>query len=319
MSLRFKAVLVALLAFAAPLQAQAAEDERWPWYGEWERARFEAFSPLVQSLIKRDEAEAVRLVEAGASLDDKVSSHEIRRMAEPQVKVAYAGGEPERDYPVVILAALADLPRVVAAIGRRAPAALAATDPDGNTALAWASRSGHAEMVRLLLDQGGDPLQRDRNNHTPLSLAVRRKQAGVTRLLIAAIPRGQYAEIGVVDQVWLASYGGDTATTRALVEAGVPPDYVAPQGNTALISAVMDSDLERVRLLLDRGAVVHLHRYRGETIFDRAEANLASDTQDAREIHRLIHAASRREGGWTKSAETELTEELMKLLNPPRH
>lgn len=40
MSLRLKAVLVALLAFAAPLQARAAEDERWPWYGEWERARF---------------------------------------------------------------------------------------------------------------------------------------------------------------------------------------------------------------------------------------------------------------------------------------
>jgi len=203
-----QALFATLLLFAscAPHAEEAKSTERWPWYGEWEHARFAAFSPLVQSLLKRDEAEALRLIKNGASLVDFVSEHEIRRMAEPRVKIAYVGGEPEADYPLVILAAVADLPRVVAAIGTRSPGVLTAPDPKGNTALAWAARSGHAEVVKVLLAHGLDPLHRDDDHYTPLSLAVSKKKAEVTRLLIAAIPRERYPEVGIVDQVWMASY-----------------------------------------------------------------------------------------------------------------
>ncbi len=235
-------------------------------------------------------------------------------MAEPRVKIAYMGGEPDADYPLVILAAVANLPRVVTAIGVRSPAVLAATDPKGNTALSWAARSGHAEVVGVLLALGLDPLRRSSDNYTPLSLAVYRKQAAAVHLLITAIPRERYRQEGVVDQVWMASYLGDTATLRVLLDAGVPPVYIALQGNTALISAVGDVNLERVQLLLKHGATVDAHRYRGRSVFEIADANLAKGTTDAQEIHRLVQAAPRTASEWKKPAEAQQMEMLLKMI-----
>lgn len=314
-----QALLAALLVFAAcaPHAEEAKPTERWPWYGEWEHTRFAAFSPLVQSLLKRDETEALRLIENGASLVDFVSEHEIRRMAEPRVKISYIGGEPKADYPLAILAAVADLPRVVAAMCTRMPGALSAPDPKGNTALAWAARSGHVEVIKVLLAHGLDPLHRDDDNYTPLSLAVYKEQAEAVRLLIAAIPRERYREVGVFDQVWMASYLGDTPTLRVLLEAGVPPDYIAPQGNTALISAVGDGDLERVKLLLKHGATVDEHPYKGKNIFEIAEEKLSRGTADAKEIHRLIQAAPRIESNWKKPADVVHMEKFFRMLEHP--
>lgn len=110
--------VIALLLGGA-LTAQGQQSERWPAYGEWERARYAAFSPLIQSVLARDEDEAIRLIEAGARLDEMVSEHEIRRLAAPRVKIAYVGGEPPADYPLIVLAAVANLPRVVDASARR--------------------------------------------------------------------------------------------------------------------------------------------------------------------------------------------------------
>lgn len=314
-----QALLAALLLFAAcaPHAEEAKSTERWPWYGEWEHARFAAFPPLVQSLLKRDEAEALRLIKNGANLVDFVSEHEIRRMAEPRVKVAYIGGEPQAGYPLVILAAVADLPRVVAAIGARSPGVLTAHDPKGNTALAWAARSGHAEVVKVLLAHGLDPLHRDDDNYTPLSLAVYKKKAEVTRLLIAAIPRERYRDVGIIDQVWMASYLGDTATLRVLLEAGVPPNDIARQGYTALIGAVEDGNLERVKLLLKYGATVDEHFYKGKNIFEIAEEKLSRGTADAKEIHRLIQAAPRIVSNWKKPADVERMERLWRMIEHP--
>jgi len=305
--------LVLFVAFT--LRAEEANTaERWPWYGEWEQARFAAFSPLVQSLLKRDEADAIRLIENGAKLDDRVTENEIRRMAEPHVKIAYVGGEPKADYPLVILATVADLPRVVAAIGERMPAALAVSDPRGSTALTWAAASGHTEVAKVLLAHGLDPLHIDNDNYTPLSMAVYKKKAEVVRLLIAAISPERYRQVEVAERVWVASYLSDTDTLRELLEAGVPPNYISPQGNTALISAVLDMNLERVQLLLNHGATVDMHRYRGRNIFDIAEANLTKGTEDTKEIYRLIQAAPRTASGWEKPAEAQQMEIFLKII-----
>lgn len=305
---------IALLSTTLAVQAQPVPDAKWPWYGAWEEARFAAFPPLIQSILKRDEDQALSLIDGGARLDEMVSEHEIRQMAEPRVKVAYVGGEPPADYPLVVLAAIADLPRVVAAIGRRSPEQLAASDPRGNTALAWAARSGQREVVRILLASGLDPLHRDQDGNTPLSLAVRRKQFQVVSLLITAIPRERYRQPAVAEQVWVASYSSDTATLRALLEAGVPPDYIAPQGNTALISAVDDAALERVELLLKHGATVDDHRYRGRNIFEIAQAKLSTDDADAAKIAQLIENAPRAASVWKKSAEVERLESLWQMI-----
>ncbi|GEM_PF-948015 len=311
-----KALLSVLLLIAA-VTSRAEEPnlaERWPWYGEWEQARFSALSPLVQTLLKRDEAEAIRLIEDGAKLDELVSEHEIRRMAEPRVKIAYLDGEPKAEYPLVMLATVADLPDVVVAIGERMPAALTANDPKGSNALTWAALAGRAEVAKVLLEHGLDPLQVDNENYTPLSVAVYRKKADVVRLLIAAIPPERYGQVKVAERVWVASYLSDTDTLRVLLEAGVPPNYIAPQGNTALISAVLDVSLERVQLLLNHGATADGHRYRGRSIFELAEANLSRGTEDAKDIHRLIQAAPHTVSDWKKPSDVQQMETFLKMI-----
>lgn len=133
-----------------------------------------------------------------------------------------------------------------------------------------------AEIVKVLLAHGLDPLHVDDDKNTPLSLAVRKKKSEVVRPLIAAIPRERYREVRVADQIWFAAYLEDTATLRYLLEAGVSPDYLASQGNTALISAVGDGNLERVKQLLKHGATVEENRYKGRNIFKIAEASLSN-------------------------------------------
>ena len=304
-----------LLAVTLAARAQPAPDAKWPWYGASEAARFAALPPLTQSILKRDEGEALRLIDGGARVDEMVSENEIRRLAAPRVKTAYVGGEPPADYPLVVLAAVADLPRVVAAIVKRSPELLAATDPRGNTALAWAARSGHCAVVRLLLESGLDPLRRDDDGYTPLALAVRKKAAPVVALLVAAIARERYGQTAVAEQVWIASYQSDSATLRALLEAGVPPNYIAPQGNSALISAVDDVSLERVELLLKHGATVDDHRYRGRDIFEIARAKLSGENANAEKIVRLIEGAPRSANRWKKSADVERIETLWQMIN----
>lgn len=107
----------------------------------------------------------------------------------------------------------------------------------------------------------------------------------------------------------------DSATLRALLEAGVPPDYIAPQGNSALISAVDDANLERVELLLKHGATVDDHRYRGRSIFEIAQANQSKGNADTAKILRLIENAPRSASGWRKSADIERTELLLKTIS----
>ncbi|MBC7906699.1 MAG: hypothetical protein H7Y60_08140 [Rhodospirillaceae bacterium] len=51
-----------------------------------------------------------------------------------------------------------------------------------------------------------------------------------------------------------------------------------------MIEAVKWSSLERVRLLLDYGATVDRHLYRGQSIFDIAEERVTAGRKDASEI-----------------------------------
>lgn len=305
-----KPAIFAALMIVAAFPCRAEQQERWPGYAAWEKQRFETFSPLVQSMLMRNEATAVHLITDGANLTEQVSEHEIKKMVSPNMKTSYVGGEPKREYPLAILAAVAGLSDAVAAIGKRSHEAVITTDPTGNTALAWAARQGNTDVVRTMLGFGDDPLHRDAEGNTPLNLATRKGHASVVALLIASVPQEKRLKTAVTEQVWTASYNEDTATLRALVDGGAPADYIAPQGGTALIEAVTWSSLERVRLLLDHGATVDRHLYRGQSIFDIAEEKVRDGGKDASEILDLIRSAPFNESGWRKPKDVELMERL---------
>lgn len=250
-------------------------------------------SPLVRAALNKDETSVLRLIEKGADLAQCVTEREVRQLAEPNKHIRYVGGPPESGYPLIVLLAVANMPKAVAALAERTPAQVHALDPHGNSALAWASRLFHTKVVDQLLGMGLDPLQASEEKETPLSLVMRSREKSAAKTetvqaLIGKVPRDRFSAIGVVDQVWTAAYMGDFDTLKVLLEAGVPPHYVALQGRTALYSTVEASNLDAVRLLLDHGALVSSYPYRGQTIFQLAEDNFQRDKPDAQEIHRLI-------------------------------
>lgn len=174
------------------------------------------------------------------------------------------------------------------------------------------------ESSRYLLSQGLDPIQRTPKHpisNTPLALAVGEHRSEVVALLVAAIPKEKFTQVEVAEQVWIAAYRNDIATLRVLLEAGVPPHYISPQGSTALITSVQDGKLEQVQMLLKYGATVDEHPYKGKSIFEIAEEKLSWKTAEAKEIHRLIQAAPRSESHWKKPADVEQLENLWKMID----
>jgi hypothetical protein len=232
------------------------------------------------------------------------------------------GRTPLVGYPLAIAAAAVGMPKVLQAIGQRDPQRLRATDINGRTALVYAARSGFLASTRYLLDQGLDPIKRantDPISNTPLALAVQEKRSEAVALLVAAIPKEKFTWVEVAEQVWLAASFNDLPTLRVLLEAGVPPDYIAPQGSTALISSVIDGNLEQVQLLLKHGVTLDDHPCRGRSIFEHAEAKRQTGSKNAEAIHALIQNAPRRERKWEKSPEVETLESLWRMIEHPEN
>ncbi|HIJ89723.1 MAG: ankyrin repeat domain-containing protein [Desulfobulbaceae bacterium] len=280
----------------------------------------EKISPLISAILAEQQDDAVRLIEAGADLDVEASPNALDRLLPYRRVMERDGRTPLVGYPLAIAAAAVGMPKVLKAIGQRDSKHLHATDINGRTALAYAARSGFLESTRYLLSQGLDPIKRANKypaNNTPLALAVQEKQSEAVALLIAAIPKEKYTTVEVAEQVWVAAYSNDTPTLRALLAAGVSPDCIAPQGNTALMSSVQDANLAQVQLLLEHGATIDDHPYRGKNIFEYAEAKRQHGGADAEKIYSLIQNALRQDSHWQKNRQTETMEMLQRMIEHP--
>jgi ankyrin repeat protein len=146
------------------------------------------------------------------------------------------------------------------------------------TALMWAAAQNHPDVVRLLIEAGGDLRARSRiypvnvvgedtqragreeltytvlaGGMTPLLFAARAGDTESARLMIAAgadpndrLPDGTSALV-------LAAYSNRTATAALLLEKGADPNDMST-GFTALHAAVLRSDATLVKALLAHGA-----------------------------------------------------------------
>ena len=276
--------------------------------------------PLVSAVLERRSDDAVRLIEGGAELDVEASRAGLNALMPRRFHAEYSGQTPVIGYPLAIAAAAQGLPKVLAALAERAPQTLQQTDSEGRNALAYAARRDYPECTRILLANGLDPLHpatRYPIFNTPLALAVHEQRAAIVGLLMAAIPRRQLGHTAVGEAVWTAAVMNDQATVKALLDGGASPNYIAPQGGSALIAAVESRRLDLVRLLLDHGATVDDHRYRGLSVFQYAAKNAAGDDPAAKEILELIAQAPRVDRRWQKSAETEAIEEIWRMIEKP--
>lgn len=278
--------------------------------------------PLVRAVLERNNEEALRLIEAGAELEVEASREALGRVMPAHFRPRGSGATPVLGYPLAIAAAAQGMPKVLAVIGQRAPAALHRTDTDGRTALAYAAMAGFPNTTRVLLDHKLDPLHPAKDypvSESPLALAVQLKNAEVVAMMMAAIPRERLNHTAVLESVWVAAAKNDLPTLKALLEGGASPHYIARQGGTALIEAVLHRNPDVARLLLKHGATVDDHPYRGLSIVQQAEKQAAADDAKAVEVLELIRQAPRRDRQWQKSKETEVFEGLLRMIEKPEN
>ncbi|HMC09755.1 MAG TPA: ankyrin repeat domain-containing protein [Pirellulaceae bacterium] len=123
-----------------------------------------------------------------------------------------------------------------------------APQPDGMTALHWASRHGELETAKLLIAAGADAKAANRYGVTPLSLACT---------------------------------NGNTTIVELLLEAGADPKTTLPSGETALMTASRTGRLGPVKALLAREADVNAREHKGQTALMWAAADGHLEVVDA--------------------------------------
>lgn len=187
-------------------------------------------------------------------------------------------GDPTRE----LWRAVRDGDAAATAAAIAAGAEVDARDPDaldetGATPALVATRAGHVDVVRVLLEAGADPnaLDDDRD-----SVFLEAGALGRTEIALLAVEHG--ADFGVVNR-----YGGTALipacergfveTVDALIGAGVPVDHVNRLGWTGLHEAIVlgtggEEHTEVVRLLLAAGADPNLPDGEGTSPRDLAAA-----------------------------------------------
>ncbi len=171
---------------------------------------------------------------------------------------------PARDIPLVAAARAADTEAVRNLLAQRVD--VDAAEPDGTTALHWASYQGDLETATLLLRAGAGADRPNRYGVTPLALAAGR---------------------------------GDLDIVRALLEAGADANGTLPEGETVLMAAARAGSVDVLRLLLAHGAAIDAReRWRGQTALMWAAAeNHPGAVNTLIELGAGVH--DRSTAGWT--------------------
>ncbi|KAK1758303.1 ankyrin repeat-containing domain protein [Echria macrotheca] len=144
----------------------------------------------------------------------------------------------------------------------------------GETPLMTASRCGHIEVARLLLDHGADVnAQRGFDHFTPLHFAIQRG-GGDQALAELLISRGARLNAGDDEgfrPLTYAIWKRDGSLVRMLLARGAGIDEQDRSGFSVLCRAVQDGSEDMVRLLLELGARVDVRNRLGKTALDIAE------------------------------------------------
>lgn len=129
--------------------------------------------------------------------------------------------------------------------------------PDGMTALLWATYHDKTDQARALLAAGAKAQQANRYGVTPLALACRNGNATLVGLLLAAGADPNLPGPGGETPLHTAARTGRDGPVQALLAAGARTDAALPNGQTPLMWAVAGGHTKVVEQLLAAGADLH--------------------------------------------------------------
>ena len=138
-----------------------------------------------------------------------------------------------------------DAARVEVLLGADATVVHPMGEGEGPVPLVWAAFYGERRIVEVLLEHGADPNVVG-ESHTPLITAILRHNDDIVQLLL---DHGADPEFAGKGDPPLAVARGTVQATRLLLDAGADPNRSKPW------FAVWAGELERVKLLLDRGRI----------------------------------------------------------------
>lgn len=149
--------------------------------------------------------------------------------------------------------------------------AVSAKDNDGEAALIWVAKKGHAEVAEVLLKYGADVNIKSNHGTTALMWTARRGYEEVAEVLLKygadVNVKNNYASTALI---WAAKYG-NTEVAEILLEHGADINAKANNGWTALIRATMENHDDILKNLLRYGADINAKDNEGWTALRWAE------------------------------------------------
>jgi uncharacterized protein len=162
-----------------------------------------------------------------------------------------------------------------------------------NSPLITAARNADREAVHRLIQEKADVNAVEPDGTTALHWASYRDDVMSAELLIRAGANVNAANDLGATPLWTASLNGSTALVRLLLEAGANPNAALLLGETPLMVAARSGNASVVEQLLARGANVNARAARGQTALMWAVAQKHPDVVKALIEHRAdIHARS---------------------------
>jgi len=129
-----------------------------------------------------------------------------------------------------------------------------AAQPDGMTALHWATRLDDLETARLLVKSGANVSMTNRYGVAPLSLACQNGNTEIVELLLAAGADANTTLRGGETVLMTAARTGKIGPVKALLARGAKVDAKEKRGQTALMWAAAEGHVDVVNLLIKSGA-----------------------------------------------------------------